>query len=203
MDDDVYAGRLDLLRFLSALLDGPPDDQFVRGLLAGDVAGPAPSVNDSIERGFSLLAAFHDDRADADPGAVERAVAAEYAGLFETGTVATRESAYREDAPVDRDLAAAYDAADWSPPSTPLDGVGVELAFLRHLVARQREGETTALDRESQFLDAHLSRWLDRFADDLADAAESDLYRGAAHVLRGVVEFEDTLVSAELRERSS
>ncbi|WP_254535520.1 TorD/DmsD family molecular chaperone [Halomarina litorea] len=201
MDDQVYAGRIDLLEFLSALLDGPPDERFVQGLFAGEVAGPAPSVNESLDRGFDLLATFHDDEAGSDPSAVAERVGAEYASLFESGAVSTRESAYREpDADADRELAAAYAAADWSAPDGHRDALGTELAFLRHLVARQRAGHAAALEQERAFVDEHLSRWVDPFARDLAEAADSTLYRGVAHLLRGVVEFEDALVTTQLLE---
>lgn len=199
MDDDVYASRIDLLEFLSGLLGGPPDGDFVRGLTADEALGPAPSVNDPIDKGFELLASFHDDHADANPADVEEAVLSEYARLFEDGRVATRERDYRgPDEDVTRRLVAVYDDADWSPPEGDLDAIGTEIAFLYHLVERQRAGVGTALDREGQFLEDHLSRWVDPFVHDLADAADSDLYRGTAALLRGVVDLETALVTSQL-----
>lgn len=201
MDDEVHAGRIDLLAFLTGLLDGPPDEQFVRGLFAGDVADTAPSVNEAIDEGFDRLASFHDAHAEGTRAGVEAAVLAEYGRLFEDGAVGTRERDYREpDADVDRELAAAYEAADWSAPEGNRDDIGTELAFLRHLVDRQRAGHAAALEQERQFIDGHLSQWVDPFARDLADAADSELYLGAASLLRGVVEFEDVLVTTRLLE---
>jgi TorA maturation chaperone TorD len=203
-DDAVYAARLELVDFLVEVFYDVPDEAFVDRLLSGDLQFPADEVNDGLDAGFDRLETFVADNADRDPADVQDELETEYTRVFvgPRPPVLAHETNYREDTAFIgeglADVEASYGAAGWTPPENygeENDFVAVELAFLRHLITRQRRGAEEAFGYERVFLDEHLLRWVDPFVDDVYDHAESDLYLAAADVFRGFVEFEDELVA--------
>ncbi|PSQ24442.1 molecular chaperone TorD [Halobacteriales archaeon QS_8_65_32] len=204
MDDDaVYAARIELCDFLIAAFWDVPDESFIESLLEGTQL-PEKRVNDALEEGFSELEAFIDVNRDRPVAAVRADLKREYSQLFvgPRPPVLAHETHYREDTEfIGEGLAevqASYSAAGWSSPEEypeEDDFLAVELAFLRDLLARQRRGQAEAFGYERVFLDEHLGRWVDPFVADVLDRSDERFYRAAAHVLQGVVEFEDELVA--------
>ncbi|MFC6989485.1 molecular chaperone [Haloplanus sp. GCM10025708] len=203
-DDAVYDARLELVDFLVEAFYDVPDEAFVERLLSGELRFPADEVNASLDAGFERLRAFVDDNAGRDPADVRDELEAEYTRVFvgPRPPVLAHETNYRDDTAFIgeglADVEASYGAAGWTPPEgygEENDFVAVELAFLRHLVTRQRGGAEEAFGYERVFLDEHLLRWVDPFVADVHDHAESDLYLAAADVYAGFLEFEDELVA--------
>jgi TorA maturation chaperone TorD len=204
MDDDaVYAARIELCDFLIAAFWDVLDESFIESLLEGTQL-PEKRVNDALEEGFSELEAFIDVNRDRPVAAVRADLKREYSQLFvgPRPPVLAHETHYREDTEfIGEGLAevqASYSAAGWSPPEEypeEDDFLAVELAFLRDLLARQRRGQAEAFGYERVFLDEHLGRWVDPFVADVLDRSDERFYRAVAHVLQGVVEFEDELVA--------
>lgn len=210
--ESVARTRLQLIDFLLHALADAPAEEFVTELFADEATLPDAEINEPLDDGFERLHEFYAANRDRPPEAVWRDVVTEYARLFEgeEPAVATTESAFRDAAEPDGDgatggtdasgVAEHYEAADWSPPAdAPADALWVELAFVRHLVASQREDDA-ALAAERRFLDEHLLRWADDVAEALADAAESTFYRAVASVLLGVTTFEAAFVAERAAE---
>jgi len=205
MDDDaLYASRLELVDFLIEALHDVPDEEFVSTLLSGDLRTPEGSVNESLDRGFDELGTFVDEHQEYDLDTVQEALEREYTRLFvgPRPVVVAHETYYREDADyLGEGLAeveASYGAAGWSPPDDypeEDDFVVVELAFLRHLIDRQRRGAEEAVGFERVFLDEHALTWVDPFTTDLRESTDSRLYVAVADVYEGLLQFEDELVA--------
>ncbi len=196
--DPVTRSRLRLVDFLVQSLADTPSEEFVTGLFADDATLPDAEVNEPLANGFRRLQSFHDANADRDPEAVWGDVAREHARLFLGGDpeVPPRETAHRDDAGVDAEaVEERYAAGDWTPEGREAaDHVAVELAYVRHLVVRQAD-DPTAYERERAFLDDHLLRWVDDFAEATFETTDSDFYRGAASVLLGFATFEAALAA--------
>lgn len=68
------------------------------------------------------------------------------------------------------------------------DHVGVELSFMSFLCAREQEawqardqdGARRIIERERQFLETHLLRWVPALSQRIAENAQTDFYRGVA-----------------------
>lgn len=204
MDDDaVYAVRVELLDFLIAAFWDTPDEAFLERLLTGSKL-PEKRVNESLDAGFSELAEFVDRNRDRPIGRTKADLEREYTKLFvgPRPPVLAHETYYRDDTDFIgaglADVQATYSAAGWNPPEEypeEDDFVAVELAFLRHLISRQRRGHVETFGYERVFLDEHLEYWIDAFVADVHDKSEEPFYRAAASVLKGFVEFEDELVA--------
>lgn len=205
-DDEIYAARIELIDYLVECFYDAPDEEFVDRLLSGEVITPEDSVNQGMDEGFATLRSFVDENAGADPATVAQRLRQEFTGLFvgPRPPVTAHETYYVDGDLLGKGLAeveASYSAAGWTPPEEypeENDYIAVELAFLRHLVARQRRGAEEAFGYERVFLDEHLGRWADDLADDVLSNTEEPFYRAAAQVLSGVVEFEDDLVAAQM-----
>jgi TorA maturation chaperone TorD len=205
MDDDaLYASRLELVDFLIEALHDVPDEEFVATLLSGDLRTPEGSVNEALDRGFQELDTFVEEHQEYDLDTVRDALEREYTRLFvgPRPVVVAHETYYREDADyLGEGLAqvdASYGAAGWSPPDDypeEDDFVVVELAFLRHLIDRQRRGAEEAVGFERVFLDEHALTWVEPFTTDLRESTNSRLYVAVADVCEGLFEFEDELVA--------
>ncbi|MFC7156780.1 molecular chaperone [Halomarina halobia] len=207
-DDVIYDARIELIDFLVEVFWDVPTEEFLGTLLAGEIRTPEESVNEGLDRGFEHLRAFVAANEGADPDAVRERVRAEYSRAFvgPRPPVLPHESYYREDSDfLGSGLAAvesSYAAAGWSPPEDypeESDFVAVELAFLRALVDRQRRGDGDAFGYERVFLEEHLGRWVGAFAADLREETDCDLFLAAGEILEGLVEFEDEIVSQQVR----
>jgi|AntDeeMinimDraft_5_1070356.scaffolds.fasta_scaffold00040_31 TorA maturation chaperone TorD len=205
MDDDaVYAARLELIDFLVDAFWDTPSAVFVEDLLDGEVELPEESVTPELDEGFEMLEEWIATNEDRDPESVRAELETEYTELFvgPRPPVLPHETYYREDADFLSeglaDVEESYNAVGWEPPEEypeEPDFVAVELAFLRHLVERQRAGEVEAFGYERVFLDEHLLTWVDAFLEDVREAAEPGLFLSAGLVFRGLVAFEDELVA--------
>ncbi|QCJ46030.1 molecular chaperone [Haloprofundus sp. MHR1] len=205
MDDAaVYDARLELLDFVVEVFWDVPDESFLSNLLGDGLQLPDAEVNESLDEGFDLLRQFVADNEGRDPAAVRDELAREYTRVFvgPRPPVLAHETYYREDTDfIGEGLArveASYGAAGWKPPEEygeENDFIAVELAFLRYLVERQYHGAEEAFGYERVFLDEHLSAWHEAFVDDVLDETEEPLFRAAALVFDGLVEFEDELVA--------
>jgi len=200
----LYESRLELADFLIEALHDVPDASFVEGLLAGDLRTPEDSVNDPLDRGFDELHRFAEEHREYDVEVVLDALEREYTRLFvgPRPPILAHETYYREDGDyLGEGLAAveaSYGAAGWSPPDDypeEDDFVAVELAFLRHLIDRQRRGDDEAVGFERVFLDEHALTWVEPFTTDLRRETNSRLYVAVADVYEGVLRFEDELVA--------
>ena len=77
----------------------------------------------------------------------------------------------------------------------PDDHIGLELSFISHLCtlaldaieAGDADAETAMIASVGDFLDQHLSRWVDGCLDRVAENATTDFYRGLGHLTRGTV----------------
>jgi TorA maturation chaperone TorD len=207
-DDDIYAARIELIDYLVECFYDAPDEGFVDRLLSGDLVTPGDSVNEAMDEGFAELRAFVEEEGgtDADSEAVAQRLRQAFTTLFvgPRPPVTAHETYYREGDFLGKGLAeveATYSAAGWTPPEEypeEDDYVAVELAFLRHLVTRQRRGAEEAFGYERVFLDEHLGQWADDLAADVLEHTDESFYRAAAQVLSGVVAFEDDLVASQM-----
>ncbi|MFB6101449.1 MAG: molecular chaperone [Haloplanus sp.] len=205
MDDQaLYASRLELVDFLIEALHDVPDEAFVSDLLSGEFRTPEGAVNDPLDHGFDGLRSFVDANADRDPGAVQDDLEREYTRVFvgPRPPVVAHETYYREDTDFMgeglAEIEASYGAAGWSPPEDypeENDFVAVELAFLRHLIDQQRHGAEEAVGFERVFLDEHALQWVDAFATDLREQADSRFFVAVASIYEGLLAFEDELVA--------
>jgi len=92
----------------------------------------------------------------------------------------------------------SYAAAGWAPPEEypeEEDFIAVELAFLRYLIERQREGDEETVGYERVFIEQHLSEWVVDFADEMREEADEGLFLAAALICEGLVRFEDEIVA--------
>ena len=93
----------------------------------------------------------------------------------------------------------------------PEDHISAELGFMAYMAAQTAELFRTKkfsearryIDMQSEFLKAHLSRWVPKFCDDIMSAAEIDYYRGIALVTRGFVASDALLLKEMANELSS
>lgn len=79
--------------------------------------------------------------------------------------------------------------------SIPDDHVGIELEFIYYLTQKiielfeqdQRGDASRLFELRSDFLSDHMALWLPFFADKVIGFAAEDFYKGAAHILRGII----------------
>ncbi|EMA09065.1 chaperone TorD involved in molybdoenzyme TorA maturation [Haloarcula vallismortis] len=203
-DAAVYEARLELVDFVIDVFWDVPDEAFVERLLSGDIQLPEDSINDQLDEGFELLQAWIDENTDRSVSAVQADLEREYTNLLvgPRPPVLPHETNYREDTEfIGEGLAevdASYAAAGWSPPEDypeEDDFIAVELAFLRYLIERQREGDEETVGYERVFIEQHLSEWVVDFAEEMREEADDGLFLAAALVCEGLVRFEDEIVA--------
>ncbi|MFU1780808.1 molecular chaperone [Haloarcula japonica] len=203
-DSAVYEARLELVDFVIDVFWDVPEEAFVERLLSGDVQLPQDSINDQLDEGFELLQAWIDENADRSVSVVQDDLEREYTNLLvgPRPPVLPHETNYREDTEfIGEGLAevdASYAAAGWAPPEDypeEDDFVAVELAFLRYLIERQREGDEETVGYERVFIEQHLSEWVVDFADEMREEADEGLFLAAALICEGLVRFEDEIVA--------
>jgi TorA maturation chaperone TorD len=203
-DAAVYEARLELVDFVIDVFWDVPDEAFIERLLTGEVQLPEDSINDQLDEGFEMLAAWIDENADRSVSAVQDELEREYTNLLvgPRPPVLPHETNYREDTEfIGEGLAevdASYGAAGWSPPEDypeEDDFVAVEMAFLRYLIERQREGDEETVGYERVFIEQHLSEWVVDFADEMREEADDGLFLAAALICEGLVRFEDEIVA--------
>lgn len=200
----IYEARLELVDFVVEVFWDVPNEAFLERLLAGEVSLPEESVDETLDRGFDRLRAFVEENRDRPVDAVHDDLATEYTRVFvgPRPPVLPHETAYSDDSELLgtglAEIEASYGAAGWTPPDEypeESDFLAVELAFLRHLIARQRAGQEEAFGYERVFLDEHLGTWADAFAEDVLEETDEELFQAGALVLQGLVAFEDQLVA--------
>ena len=203
-DAAVYEARLELVDFVIDVFWDVPDEAFIERLLTGEVQLPEDSINDQLDAGFEMLAAWIDENADRSVSAVQDELEREYTNLLvgPRPPVLPHETNYREDTEfIGEGLAevdASYAAAGWAPPEDypeEDDFVAVEMAFLRYLIERQREGDEETVGYERVFIEQHLSEWVVDFADEMREEADDGLFLAAALICEGLVRFEDEIVA--------
>jgi TorA maturation chaperone TorD len=203
-DAAVYEARLELVDFVIDVFWDVPEEAFVERLLSGDIQLPEDSINDQLDEGFEMLEAWIDENADRSVSAVQDDLEREYTNLLvgPRPPVLPHETNYREDTEfIGEGLAevdASYAAAGWAPPEDypeEDDFVAVEMAFLRYLIERQREGDEETVGYERVFIEQHLSEWVVDFADEMREEADEGLFLAAALICEGLVRFEDEIVA--------
>lgn len=78
----------------------------------------------------------------------------------------------------------------------PDDHIGVELEFLFHLTGEiidrleqsKPDEATNLLAMRNAFIQEHMARWVPSFTENIIESTNEDFYRGAASLLRGMVE---------------
>lgn len=197
-DEEIYAARLELIDFLIEALWDTPTEAFVGNLLSGEVRTPE-GVDEGLDAGFGKLRAFIEDNEDREVEDVQTELKREYTRVFvgPRPPVMAHETFYREEMEFlgtgKSEVEASYAAAGWNPPDSypeEADYVAVELAFLRHLVERQRRGAEEAFGYERVFIEEHLAHWIDDCAADTTEYADTEFYEAVGYVLSGVIEFE-------------
>ncbi len=203
-DAAVYEARLELVDFAIDVFWDVPEEAFVERLLSGEVQLPEDSINDQLDEGFEMLQAWIDDNTDRSVSDVQDELEREYTDLLvgPRPPVLPHETNYREDTEfIGEGLAevdASYGAAGWAPPEDypeEDDFIAVELAFLRYLIERQREGDEETVGYERVFIEQHLSEWVIDFADEMREEADEGLFLAAALICEGLVRFEDEIVA--------
>jgi TorA maturation chaperone TorD len=203
-DAAVYEARLELVDFVIDVFWDVPEEAFVERLLSGDIQLPEDPINDQLDEGFEMLEAWIDENADRSVSAVQTDLEREYTNLLvgPRPPVLPHETNYREDTEfIGEGLAevdASYAAAGWAPPEDypeEDDFIAVELAFLRYLIERQREGDEETVGYERVFIEQHLSEWVVDFADEMREEADEGLFLAAALICEGLVRFEDEIVA--------
>lgn len=203
-DEDVYDARLELVDFAIEAFWDTPSEEFVEGLLDETPVLPEDPINDPLDEGFDVLRSWIETNRGRPVEAVRDELSQEYTELFvgPRPPVLPHESYYREDAQYLGDGLArveeSYRAAGWLPPEDypeESDFLAVELAFLRNLIERQREGQVETVGFERVFLEDHLTQWIDPFVAELRQEAESGLFLAAALVVQGLVAFEEEIIA--------
>ncbi|NHN58693.1 MULTISPECIES: molecular chaperone [Halorussus] len=200
----LYDARIELVDYAIDTFWDAPGESFVSNLLAGEVRTPGEAVSPDLDEGFAELERFVEENEGRDVETVRDELTTEYTRVFvgPRPPVLAHETYYREDEDFLGEglaaVSASYAAAGWSPPEAypeEDDHLAVELAFVRHLVDRQRRGDEETFGYERVFLDEHLLRWIDAFAADVIEETDEPFYRAGAKVVAGLVEFEDELVA--------
>ncbi len=79
--------------------------------------------------------------------------------------------------------------------SLPDDHIAIELEFLQYIAERiielfekgNREEASLLYDLQGRFMKDHIAKWAASFADNIIASTNEDFYRGAAHVLKGLM----------------
>ncbi|MFC4438287.1 MULTISPECIES: TorD/DmsD family molecular chaperone [Natrialbaceae] len=197
----LYDARLELVNFLIDAFADVPTDEFVETILQ-ELAFPEESVSEELDRGFDQLEAFVAANRDRDPTTVQSDLEREFTRLFvgPRPQVLAHETYYREDTDFRgagrAKVTASYDAAGWSPSAEypeENDYIAVELAFLRCLVRRQRNGDEGAFGYQRVFHEEHLSEWTDDLVADVRDRSQEPFYEAVATILEGYLAFEEEI----------
>jgi TorA maturation chaperone TorD len=195
----LYESRLELVNFLIDVFADYPPEALIERLLAGEFTVPEGTVSEELDTGFERLRTFVAGNDDRDPEPVREDLETEYTSIFvgPRPPVHPHETYYRDDTDFrGKGLAkveASYSAAGWSPPDDypeENDHVAVELAFLKHLIERQRAGAEETFGFQRVFHEEHLSQWIDDCAADVLENTDEPFYEAAAHLLSGYVAFE-------------
>lgn len=80
--------------------------------------------------------------------------------------------------------------------SIPDDHIGIELEFVYYLTKRtiemfeqaQREEASRLFEIREDFLNDHMAKWVSFFVDKVLETTQEDFYKGAALILRGIIE---------------
>jgi TorA maturation chaperone TorD len=80
--------------------------------------------------------------------------------------------------------------------SIPDDHIGIELEFIYYLTQKiieyfeqgEREEASRLFEIRSDFLSDHMALWIPFFADKVIEFTTEDFYKGAAFILRGIIE---------------
>ena len=198
----LYDARLELVNFLIDAFADVPTEAFVETICSGEIMLPDGSVTDELDRGFSTLETFIEENRDRDAAAVQDDLEREFTRLFigPRPPILPHETYYREDTDFRgaglAEVEASYGAAGWSPPEEypeENDYIAVELAFLRHLIRRQRAGYEETFGYQRVFHEEHLSAWIPDFAADVRERTDEPFYEAVASILEGTVEFEEEI----------
>ncbi|AEH38358.1 TorD/DmsD family molecular chaperone [Halopiger xanaduensis] len=198
----LYEARLELVNFLIDAFADVPTAAFVATLLGDEITFPEGSVDDRLDRGFERLDSFIAENENRDPDAVQEDLEREFTRLFvgPRPPILPHETYYREDTDFRgaglAEVEASYGAAGWSPPEDypeENDYVAVELAFLRNLIRRQREGYEETFGYQRVFHEEHLSEWIADFAADVREQTDEPFYAAVADVLEGYIAFEEEI----------
>lgn len=202
---ELYEARLELVNFLiDAFADYPPEELLER-LLEREFIVPDREVSEELDRGFAKLEEFVAENEGRDPADVREDLEPEYTRVFvgPRPPVLPHETYFRADTDFRGEglakVEASYGAAGWTPPEEypeENDHVAVELAFLRYLIRRQRDGDEEAFGFQRVFHDEHLSQWIDDCAAETLDTTDEPFYEAAAHLLSGTVAFEEEIANA-------
>lgn len=205
MDDyEVYAARLELIDYLIEVFGDTPRTEYLEAIFGDELMVPEDEVNESLDEGFDLLETFVDANRGRPVADVQSELEQEYSRVFvgPRPPVLAHETYYRDDTEfIGKGLAEveeSYSAGGWKPPETypeENDFIAVELAFLRNLIDRQRQGQVEVFGFQRVFLDQHFLAWVDDLSEDVLDKTDVNYYRAAAHILAGFAEFEDELVA--------
>lgn len=205
MDEiQIYEARLELVDFVIEVFQDTPSEDFVEKLLGDEVELPDDSINDPMDEGFEMLATWREENATRAVEEVCEDLRKEYTELFvgPRPPILPHETFYRDDTEfIGEGLAeveASYSAAGWPLPDEypeENDFIAVEMAFLRNLIERQRNGKEEAVGFERVFLEEHLDHWIDDFVEDMREKADEGLFLAAALVCQGLVQFENTIVA--------
>lgn len=198
----LYETRLELAGFLvDAFADYPPEELLER-LLEGEFTLPDEGISEELDTGFEKLREFVAENDGRDVDEVRDDLEHEYTRVFvgPRPPVLPHETYYREDTDFRgkglAEVEASYSAAGWSPPEEypeENDHVAVELAFLRYLVRRQRQGAEETFGFQRVFHEQHLSEWIDDCARDILDNTDEPFYEATAYLLSGYVAFEEEI----------
>lgn len=201
---EIYDARLELVDFVIEVFRDVPSEEFVSKLLSDEVELPDDSINDPMDEGFEMLAAWREENADRTVEDLREQLNEEYTELFvgPRPPILPHETMYRDDTEfIGEGLAeveASYSAAGWPLPDEypeENDFIAVEMAFLRHLIERQRDGAEETVGFERVFLNEHLNQWIDDFVEDMREEADAGLYLAAALICQGLVQFENTIIA--------
>lgn len=174
---------------------------------------PAPD----IQEGKQLLERFFKDLSQKDTTEVIQELAREYASLFlgvGPKSVSLCESVYRsklgllcqstlfEVQEAYREIGMAKNDEYREPD----DHIAVELSYMARLCAMTREAteqkQTEGMQAirylalQKRFLEGHLLQWVPRLSQDLIGATSGGFYRAMAHLLRGFVGIDNTLIES-------
>lgn len=80
--------------------------------------------------------------------------------------------------------------------SIPDDHIGIELEFVYYLTQKiieyfeqgKREEASRLFEIRSNFLSEHMASWLPLFGDRIIEFTSEDFYKGAAYILKGIIE---------------
>ena len=221
---EVLGGfRLAFYLFLSRAFSREPDkavlknmEQILNTLMEVWKTLGLPSDPD-IEAGRDFLKTFFLEF-HKDPNNAVHGLAREYASLFlGTGsdTVSPCESAHRSTTGLLYQSALfevqkAYREIDMAKSDVyqePDDHIAVELSYMARLCEMMQESAITVKEQalhslmlQQDFLDAHLLQWVPSFSRHLIAVARPGLYRAMAHLLKGYMEIDNSLVELMRRE---